>query len=253
VEQQLQSQNSPSDTFVAPWLTWRTIVRRCAVVGGYAFVAAMVALSAIIVKEHQHAPALARVQHLTAEDAELAADLPEIDDPLNAEPSEIDSKLDAGAMLTTVAHATTPSTEAADIFGEPAWKSDPSIRYFNGRPVRPARTIRMVVTAYSPDARSCDDSADGITATLHSVETNGHALVAADPRILKYGSLLTVPGYDQDRIVPVLDCGGKIKGRRLDVLYPSHNQARKWGKKTLDVVVWEYADGLPAPNPRKMR
>jgi 3D (Asp-Asp-Asp) domain-containing protein len=111
----------------------------------------------------------------------------------------------------------------------------------------------MVVTAYSPDERSCGDSADGITATLHSVQTNDFALVAADPSILRYGTMLTVPGYDQDRIVPVLDRGGAIKGRRLDVLYPTHEEARRWGRQSLTVTVWEYADGLPPENPRRVR
>lgn len=111
----------------------------------------------------------------------------------------------------------------------------------------------MEVTAYSPDWRSCGESADGLTATLHSVETNGHALVAADPTLLPYGSMLTIPGYDDERIVPVLDCGGAIKGRRLDVLYPTHEQARQWGRQRLRVIVWEYADGQPAENPRVVR
>jgi 3D (Asp-Asp-Asp) domain-containing protein len=134
-----------------------------------------------------------------------------------------------------------------------ALAADPAVRWFDGRPVRPARIMTMVVTAYSPDEKSCGPYADGITATLHSVATNGFALVAADPTVLRYGSMLTVPGYDQDRIVPVLDCGSDIKGRRLDVIFPTDAQARKWGRKTLKVVVWEYADGKPAPNPRRMR
>lgn len=111
----------------------------------------------------------------------------------------------------------------------------------------------MTVTAYSPDWRSCGDSADGITATLHSVTTNGHALVAADPRVLPYGSMVTIAGYDSGRIVPVLDCGGAIKGRRLDVLFPTHAQARLWGVRKIPVVVWEYADGKPKDSPRKLR
>ncbi len=126
-------------------------------------------------------------------------------------------------------------------------------RFFNGRPIRPVKTMKMVVTAYSPDWRSCGNSADGITATLHSVHTNGHRLVAADPRVLAYGSMLTVPGYDSGNVVPVLDCGGAIKGNRLDLLFPTHEQARKWGRKTVTVTVWGYADGKPAPNPRKAR
>lgn len=134
-----------------------------------------------------------------------------------------------------------------------ALASDPAVRWFDGRPVRPARIMTMVVTAYSPDEKSCGNYADGVTATLHSVATNGFALVAADPALLRYGSMLTVPGYDQERIVPVLDCGAAIKGRRLDVIFPTDAQARKWGRKTLKVVVWEYADGKPAPNPRRLR
>lgn len=119
------------------------------------------------------------------------------------------------------------------------------IRQFNGRPVRAAYTIRMRVTAYSPDERSCGDSADGITASGYSVFTNGGALVAADPRVLPLGSLVSVPGYDNGSVVPVLDVGGAIKGNRLDVLYPSHEVALQWGVRDLEVTVWEYADGLP--------
>ncbi len=78
-------------------------------------------------------------------------------------------------------------------------------------------------------------------------------------RILPLGSMLTIPGYGgktaggTERIVPVLDRGGKIKGRRLDVLFPTHEEARAWGVKKLPVVVWEYADGKPADNWRKIR
>lgn len=119
------------------------------------------------------------------------------------------------------------------------------LREFNGRPVRAAYTIRMRVTAYSPDERSCGASADGITASGYSVFTNGGALVAADPRVLPLGSLVSIPGYDGGAVVPVLDVGGAIKGNRLDVLYPTHEVAMQWGVRDLEVTVWEYADGLP--------
>ena len=113
---------------------------------------------------------------------------------------------------------------------------------FNGKPLRKSRTIRMLVTAYSPDARSCGKWADNITASGYSVWTNGMKLVAADPRLLRYGSIISVPGYDNGDPVPVLDCGGAIKGHRLDVLFPTHEAARQWGKRWLDVTVWEYRE-----------
>jgi 3D (Asp-Asp-Asp) domain-containing protein len=135
----------------------------------------------------------------------------------------------------------------------PVVVADEQIRWFNGRAMRPARTVTMRVTAYSPDAQSCGEFADGLTATMHPVTTNRGMLVAADQRMFPYGSLLSIPGYDEGRIVPVLDCGGAIKGNRLDVLFPTHEAALEWGVKELEVVVWEAVDGLALDDPREIR
>jgi len=113
---------------------------------------------------------------------------------------------------------------------------------FNNRPLRRVRQITMLTTAYSPDEKSCGKWADGYTASGYSVWTNGMKLVAADTSILPFGTIVTIPGYHDGRPVPVLDRGGKIKGRRLDLLYPTHQAALKWGAQRLTVDVWEYAD-----------
>lgn len=163
-----------------------------------------------------------------------------ITDPLTEPPQGGDPEPDAEAESPSAAPA-------------PELINDLSVRYFNGRPIRPVRTVWMTVTAYSPDERSCAGSADNITSSLHHVETNAHRLVAADTRILPLGSMITVPGYDDGRIVPVLDRGGKIKGMRLDVLFPTHEQARRWGVKRLAVTVWDYADGKGKEDWRRLR
>ncbi len=124
-------------------------------------------------------------------------------------------------------------------------ETDQVVPSFNGRPVRAVRTVRMMVTAYSPDAQSCGEFADGITASGYSVKTNGMKLVAADTSILPFGTMLSIPGYDDGFIVPVLDVGGAIKGNHLDALFPTHEEALQWGVRHLDVTIWEYADGKP--------
>ena len=101
--------------------------------------------------------------------------------------------------------------------------------------------MRMLVTAYSPDRRSYGKWADGVTASGHSVWTNAMKLVAADTRLLPFGTILTVPGYNDGKLVQVLDRGGRIKGPRLDLLYPTHEIARRWGKQFIDMTIWEYA------------
>lgn len=114
--------------------------------------------------------------------------------------------------------------------------------FFDGRPIRPASTVRMRVTAYSPDERSCGRFADGITASGLSVLTNAGNLVAADTELLPFGSLVSIPGYACGDVVPVLDSGSAIVGTRLDVLHQAHEEAMAWGVRMLEVQIWEYSD-----------
>lgn len=211
-------------------------------------VLALTATSAILVKEAQYGNVTpAPLASVAKVDFAEMAHIPVVKGDVELRPLVIVDPLNEPRKVEVSA----PVAEAKKADLPELWPK--GTRFFNGRPIRPVKTMKMVVTAYSPDARSCGTSADGITATLHSVHTNGHRLVAADPRVLAYGSMLTVPGYDSGNVVPVLDCGGAIKGNRLDLLFPTHEQARKWGRKTVTVTVWGYADGKPAPNPRKAR
>jgi len=105
-------------------------------------------------------------------------------------------------------------------------------------PRRPAtRTMRMLVTAYCPCRICCGKFSDSVTASGKNIYANGSIFVAADTRLLKFGTMVSIPGYRGGRAVPVLDRGGKIKGHRIDVFYLSHRQAQKWGRRYLDVEV----------------
>ncbi|MBX2852381.1 MAG: 3D domain-containing protein [Phycisphaeraceae bacterium] len=112
---------------------------------------------------------------------------------------------------------------------------------FDHKPIRPVKTRTMKTTAYSPDERSCGKWADGITASGKSVWMNGGRLVAAD-RAIPYGTIMTIPGYNYGKPVQVWDRGGKIKGNRLDLLYPTHEIAMQWGVQDLPVVFWEFVE-----------
>lgn len=112
---------------------------------------------------------------------------------------------------------------------------------FDGRPIRAVKTQKMKTTAYSPDEKSCGKWADGITASGKSVWMNGGRLVAADKSI-PFGTILTIPGYNNNKPVQVWDRGGAIKGNRLDLLYPTHEVALKWGVQDLPVVFWEFIE-----------
>jgi 3D (Asp-Asp-Asp) domain-containing protein len=228
----------------------RRRIRSAVEVGAYAGLALLVASSAVVIKE---AKARARFEALTTV-AELHSGVGEpASEPVAATPVPIIMDPLASTTLTDGADAEAAPDEPAAIAPAPGPRWGPETRWFNARPVRPARTIWMTVTAYSPDAQSCGDSADGITSSIHNVWTNAMKLVAADSKVLPLGSMISVPGYDEGRVVPVLDRGGAIKGHRLDVLFPTHAAARKWGVRHIPITVWAYADGKPKDDFRKIR
>lgn len=58
--------------------------------------------------------------------------------------------------------------------------------------------------------------------------------VAADPKVLKPGTKLEIPGYGRG---VVEDIGGAIKGRHIDLWFPTHEEAKSWGKRYLRIEV----------------
>ncbi len=93
-------------------------------------------------------------------------------------------------------------------------------------------TATYEVTAYCPCSKCCGDCADGITASGFPVSENGGCFVAAD-KSLPFGTMIRIPGYNGGKPVPVLDRGGAIEGRKIDVFFPTHQAALAWGRQTL--------------------
>ncbi len=142
--------------------------------------------SAIFAKERGSLPALAQISTNAPQTEPTQPSLGVVERPIDEE---------AIAQAIESAGTTGGSDGLSD---EPIVvelpETDTSIRWFDGRKVRPVRTIYMTVTGYSPDARSCGKFADNKTSTMFSVWTNGMNLVAADPRVLPYRSMISVPG-----------------------------------------------------------
>lgn len=97
------------------------------------------------------------------------------------------------------------------------------------------RIVMMEVTAYCPCPKCCGPNAAGITASGKDVRYNAGRFVAADSS-LPFGTRLMIPGYDA-KPVEVIDRGGAIKGNKLDVFFPTHEQALKWGRRHIAVTV----------------
>ena len=92
------------------------------------------------------------------------------------------------------------------------------------------QTVEMKVTAYCPCEKCCGKFADGFTSIGRDArKTLG---VAADPKLLSYGTKLDVPGIGV-RVVD--DTGGAMRQSakkgiwHIDVRFHDHNEALQFG------------------------
>lgn len=217
----------------------------CSLAVGGAAISALLALTVMLAGSTSHRAASVGLMVIDTPEPSLN---PPIDERNLTEPAQVDSQA-RRAHDDDEAHGTPASANDQALHTAPRQTTgttaeQPQQEYvtFDGRRLKPVKQMSMNVTAYSPDARSCGEWADGVTASGYSVWTNGMKLVAADTNLLPFGTIITVPGYNDGKPVQVLDRGGAIKGHRLDLLYPSHESALQWGRKDLQITVWQYAD-----------
>ena len=85
-----------------------------------------------------------------------------------------------------------------------------------------------------------DDGCNNTTATMTPVKWG---VVAVDPRVIPYGTRMFIVNENGSFVYGLAtaeDCGGGIKGKRLDLYMPTLSQAFKYGRK--DVTVYFLGD-----------
>jgi 3D (Asp-Asp-Asp) domain-containing protein len=89
-------------------------------------------------------------------------------------------------------------------------------------------------------------SRGSFTATAYCLKgrtANGGAvrrgIIAADPRLLRLGSTVLLGAGSYTGQYKVTDTGGGIKGKRIDVWVPSCSEARRFGRRTVQVSLVE--------------
>ncbi len=96
-----------------------------------------------------------------------------------------------------------------------------------------SRTMTVEATAYCAckicTGKTPDHPAYGITASGEKVRPG---VIAVDPTVIPLGTRLWVEGYGE---ALAADTGGAIRGRKIDVYFPSHQQALEWGRKQVTI------------------
>ena len=72
----------------------------------------------------------------------------------------------------------------------------------------------------------------GKTALGHKVR---RGIIAADPRVLRLGSTVTIASGGYAGKYLVSDTGGRIKGKKIDIWMPNCSEARKFGRRNVQI------------------
>ena len=60
-------------------------------------------------------------------------------------------------------------------------------------------------------------------------------VIAVDPQLIPLGTRMHVPGYGHGLAA---DVGVAIKGRIIDLWFPTRAKARAWGRRTVTITVY---------------
>lgn len=92
---------------------------------------------------------------------------------------------------------------------------------------------RFTVTMYIPRSEAYGKDNDGLTSTMKKADPDAR-IVAVDPKLIPYGSSVWIERLGW---FTAEDCGGAIKGYRLDVLTATEREAFEYGKQDRFVIV----------------
>ncbi len=106
-------------------------------------------------------------------------------------------------------------------------RHDASSRSASAKPPREGRRMRVETTAYSPRQPDLDfTTATGARAR--------YGIIAVDPRTIPLGTRVYVPGYGY---ALAADTGGAIKGNRIDLCFETVQEAIRWGRRSVTIIV----------------
>ncbi len=127
--------------------------------------------------------------------------------------------------------AANPSGSVSTTAVKPAVKPATTVSRGTSTPSRAGKAITMVSTGYD-GCYACNKPYYGAPSYIGLPLARG--IVAVDPNVIPMGTRLYVEGYGN---AIAADQGNAINGNRIDLFFDSHQQASKWGIKTVKVTI----------------
>ena len=107
-------------------------------------------------------------------------------------------------------------------------------------------STRRLVSANNTNSNSTSSSSRGKHISVVATAYTGHGItatgtkpkwgtIAVDPSIIPYGTKVYIPQFNKTFIAE--DCGGAIKGNKIDIYMNDETSVRNWGRKTIDIYI----------------
>ncbi len=134
------------------------------------------------------------------------------------------------ASVTEIIAQGTAAEEGAEENAMPVI-SESTITLPTGEVLTYSHTAQIRATAYTHTDAGCDM----ITATGTTVHIG---TVAVDPRYIPYGTRMFIISNDGEYVYGISvaeDCGGDIKGDRMDLYFPTYNECIQFGRRNCTI------------------
>ena len=102
----------------------------------------------------------------------------------------------------------------------------------SGQELAYTQVLSCKATAYTTQRQSWKKTATGTTARVGAI--------AVDPRVIPYGTRMFIVSADGSityGVATAEDCGGNIKGNRIDLFFDTYNECISFGVRTCDVYL----------------
>jgi 3D (Asp-Asp-Asp) domain-containing protein len=97
------------------------------------------------------------------------------------------------------------------------------------------KTVSTKASAAGASRGTFSASAYCFTGRMANGQGVRRGVIAADPRVLRMGSKVYVSAGQWSGVYTVADTGGAIKGKRIDIWVPGCGEARKFGRRSVQV------------------
>jgi 3D (Asp-Asp-Asp) domain-containing protein len=97
------------------------------------------------------------------------------------------------------------------------------------------KTVSVKASAAGASRGTFSASAYCFTGRMANGQGVRRGMIAADPRVLKMGSKVYINAGQWSGVYTVGDTGGAIKGKRIDLWVPGCSEARKFGRRSVQI------------------